>query len=120
MPTAWIERIFLRLTSIYGREFIKQYSTGVVDGVDLGVEDAKQVWAEELWMFSDRPDAIKFALANLPDRPPNAIRFRDLARQAPRQEEAQLLTKKLSEEEKAANRARLAEIMAKIRVNQEA
>jgi hypothetical protein len=83
LPIAWIDRMFARLQGIYGREFTSQFSVIDANGNDVGMANAKQVWAEELGDFVDNPEAISFALKHLPDRVPNAIKFRDMCRQAP-------------------------------------
>lgn len=84
LPDLWIDKLFARLQGVYGRDFTGQFSTGMVNGMDAGLENAKQTWAEELGGFSDHPEAIAYALSNLPDRCPNSIGFRDLCRRAPR------------------------------------
>ena len=73
LPNAWVDKMFARLQGIYGREFTSQFSVIDTNGNDIGMANAKQVWAE----------AIAFALKHLPDRVPNAIKFRDMCRQAP-------------------------------------
>ena len=83
LPHCLVEKIFRRLHGTYGLEFWKQYATGAVNGLDPGIENAKIVWAEELGMFADRPEAIACALQNLPERLPNAIQFRNLCKAAP-------------------------------------
>ena len=83
LPTAWIDKIFLRLQGIYGQQFMAKFSR-VEQGIDVGMVNAKTVWAEELGNFSDKPEAISYALQNLPtERAPNAIEFRDICRRAP-------------------------------------
>lgn len=83
LPNAWVDKMFARLQGIYGREFTSQFSVIDANGNDVGMANAKQVWAEELGGFVDNPEAIAFALKHLPDRVPNAIKFRDMCRQAP-------------------------------------
>lgn len=106
----WVDRLFARLQGVYGREFTGQFSTGLdVNGVDLGIENAKQVWAEELGGFSEWPEAIAYALSHLPERCPNAIRFRDLCRHAPPKNVVKL-EHKLTEEQLEENKRRIREI----------
>lgn len=83
LPDSWIDKIFARMQGIYGREFTNQFSVIDNNGNDIGMANAKQVWAEELGGFVDAPEAISFALKNLSDRAPNAIKFREMCRQAP-------------------------------------
>lgn len=109
LPASWVDRLFARLQGVYGREFTGQFSTGMVDGIDIGIENAKQVWAEELGGFCDHPDALAYALKNLPERCPNAIRFRDLCRHAPPKNVVQL-EHKLTEEELERNKKRIREL----------
>ena len=84
IPASWVDRIFARLQGIYGREFTSQFSVIDNNGNDIGMENAKTVWGQELGCFALNPDAISFALLNLPDRAPNAIKFKELCRLAPR------------------------------------
>lgn len=84
IPASWVDRIFARLQGVYGREFTGQFSVIDNNGNDIGMENAKLVWGQELGCFALNPDAISFALLNLPDRAPNAIKFKELCRLAPR------------------------------------
>jgi len=118
LPRAWVEKIFTRLQGVYGREFLGQYGTGMVNGVDPGIENAKQVWAEELAGFIRWPDAIAYALEHLPERTPNAIKFRELCRMSPRKEDKPFeLEHKLTEEQMAANKKRFTEMLKGLREN---
>lgn len=75
MPAAWIDALFKRLTLRYGEAFMRQYP-------DLSAQSLKADWAHVL----DGCSATSFqhALAHLsPDRPPNALQFRDLCRGKP-------------------------------------
>lgn len=64
----------------YGREFLGRY-----DGHDL--VPIKQIWADALAGFADKPESIKYAIDNLPsDKAPNHLQFRDLCRKAPPKE----------------------------------
>jgi hypothetical protein len=84
IPASWVDRIFARMQGIYGKEFTNQFSVIDNNGNDIGMENAKTVWGQELGCFALNPDAISFALLNLPDRAPNAIKFKELCRLAPR------------------------------------
>lgn len=110
LPRAWVEKIFTRLQGVYGREFLSQYGTGMVGNIDPGIENAKQVWAEELGGFTKWPEAIAYALEHLPERVPNCIKFKELCRVAPRPEPMKL-EHKLTEEQMAANKKRIKEII---------
>lgn len=77
LPASWVDRIFTRLTMVFGRDFLSRY-----EGLD--VSSVKAEWAEDLAGFQQAPAAIKFALDNLPsDKPPTSLQFRDLCRRAP-------------------------------------
>lgn len=77
LPHLWIERIFSKLTLAYGRDFLGRW-TGIP------IAEVKTDWSECLKGFADQPQAIAFALANLPDsKPPTAQEFRALCRQSP-------------------------------------
>lgn len=110
LPSAWVEKIFARLQGIYGREFTGQFSTGMVNGIDAGLENAKATWAEELGGFVKWPEAIAYALEHLPERVPNCIKFKELCRMAPRPEPMKL-EHKITEEQMAENKKRIKEII---------
>ena len=77
LPSNWVDRIFTKLTLIYGRSFISRY-----EGIDLLA--VKADWALELSRFSNSPESIAFALSNLPkDYPPNVLQFKDLCKSSP-------------------------------------
>ena len=112
LPTAWVEKIFRRFHGTYGLEFWRQYATGAVDGCDPGIENAKIVWAEDLGMFADRPDAIAYALQHLPGRCPNSIQFRDICKAAPlTDEQPHQLKREFTDEQLAANKNRVRELL---------
>lgn len=50
LPIEWVERIFLRLHGRFGNSFFDKYRVGQnnVDGDDVGLENAKLVWSQEL------------------------------------------------------------------------
>lgn len=111
LPRDWVDRIFMRLQGVYGREFTAHFS--VIDqasGIDVGMENAKQVWAEELASFADWPEAIRYALKNLPERVPNVIRFREICRHAPPRNGTPQLVHKLTNEELERNKERIKQI----------
>lgn len=86
LPRAWVERIFLRLQGVYGSQFTSKYMTGeLVNGRDVGFENAMHVWGEELRGFSDDGDSIAYALKNLDSKfPPNVREFIEICRRAPK------------------------------------
>lgn len=77
LPAAWVDRIFTKLTIRYGTSFRARYA---------GIEETalKDDWAEQLAGLRNHPEAIAYALANLPvERAPNVSEFRVLCNQAP-------------------------------------
>jgi hypothetical protein len=85
LPASWVEKLFSRLSGIYGTAFTNKFANGKQDrsGKDIGLENAKHVWAEELAGFADMPEAIAKALADLdPDFAPSSRKFLELCRDA--------------------------------------
>ena len=76
LPAAWTDKIFAKLTLAYGRDFLGRW-----EGVDLC--DVKTDWSHELSGFDAHPEAIAYALANLPPKAPTVLEFRAIARRAP-------------------------------------
>lgn len=76
LPTRIIDRLFERLTATYGNQWLRLWS-------GIPVNDAKSAWAHELSGFASKLESLAWALENLPEKPPNVIEFRNLARMAP-------------------------------------
>lgn len=77
LPPAWVDALFSRLATRYGRPFYAMW-----DGLEI--DAVKADWAEVLGGFHDKPEAIAYALENLPiDKAPNALQFRDFCRRSP-------------------------------------
>lgn len=77
MPASWVDRIFDKLTMVYGHHFIGRWS-----GLDLN--KVKADWGHELSGFEQHGDAIKYALQNLPtEQPPTVLQFREICRRSP-------------------------------------
>lgn len=77
LPSPWIDKIFAKLTLVYGHDFLNRWR-------DLDIEAVKADWAHELAGFKDHPDALAHALQHLPsNRPPTVLEFRDIARKRP-------------------------------------
>lgn len=77
IPSAWIDRIFEKLTLVYGAEFLSRWK-----GIPL--DEVKADWVRELDGLENRPEAIKHALEHLPtDKAPTVLQFRELTRRAP-------------------------------------
>lgn len=92
LPRSWVERIFLRLQGVYGTQFTGKYLTGeLINGRDIGYENAMHVWGDELSGFSNNGEAIAYALAHLDSKfPPNVKEFAEICRRAPKPELAKL------------------------------
>lgn len=79
LPTAVIDRLFDRLTCLYGSKFIDMWR-------DADINAVKSLWAEKLGGFCDNLPAIRFALDSLDDSPwpPTLPEFLAICRRAPR------------------------------------
>lgn len=102
-PQSWADRLFAQLRLRYG---------AAMDALFAG-QDLRQVaadWAAVLDGWEAHPDAIRWALDNLPERAPNAIAFRNLCRSAP-----QIRAQALPEPAPKADPQRVAEIVATAR-----
>lgn len=111
LPLPWVDRIFEKLTLVYGQKFIALWR-------DVDLNAVKSDWAHELAGFAPRDGevgsgragaaAIAYALANLdPLAPPNVLQFRALARRAPALEAPRLPEPKADPERVAAELAKL-------------
>lgn len=112
LPLPWVDRIFEKLTLVYGQAFLSRWR-------DVDLLAVKSDWAHELAGFAPRDGeagsgsagaaAIAYALANLdPDKPPTVLQFRALARRAPALETLRL-------PEPPADPVRLAAELAKLK-----
>lgn len=85
-----IDYLFGRLMGRYGAQFVSKFSR-LVDGVDVGMESARVVWAEDLGQFAENPEALRWAYDNCPpDHCPNSMEFKKLAESAPRPEQKRI------------------------------
>ena len=102
IPTNWIDKIFEKLSLRYGREFLGRW-----EGMPIG--DVKTDWGDVLGGMAEHPEAIGWALDNLPDvRPPTAQEFRAICRRAPSPDVPRLEAPRASPERIAAELAKLA------------
>jgi hypothetical protein len=70
LPEAWVDRIFEKLSLVYGHQFLSRW-----DG--MAMADVKADWAHELRGFQQNPRAISYGLEHLPaGRPPTVLEFR--------------------------------------------
>lgn len=101
LPLPWIDRIFMKLTLVYGQPFLNRWR-------DLDIDAVKFDWSKELDGFDQHPTAIAFALQNLdPEKPPTALMFRAIANRAPAESRPALPSP-------AADPARMAEELSKL------
>jgi hypothetical protein len=102
LPTPWVDRIFDKLTLIYGQSFLRRWA-------DIDLNAVKSDWAHELAGFAQHPRAIAFALENLPpERPPTVLEFRAMARRAPAEDLPRLPEPKADPARVAAELAKMA------------
>ena len=100
LPASWVEKIFQKLALVYGRDFLSRW-----EGQNLAEVQAD--WAHELAGFVNAPHAIKYALENLPEKPPTVLQFRAVCRLAPVPTALRLPEPSLTPEQIAANVIRL-------------
>lgn len=107
LPTAWIDRIFDKLTLTYGQAFLRRWA-------DIDLNAVKSDWAHELAGFEAHPKAIAWALQNLPpDSPPTVLAFKFLARRAPPDELPRLDAPRANPDLMAQELAKLAPVIAR-------
>ena len=72
----WVTKIFMRLHGRFGNAFFDKFRIGELNqtGQDLGVENAKQVWSQELAGIS--AERIKAALDSNYEYPPSCDEFK--------------------------------------------
>lgn len=77
LPSRWTDKIFDKLTLIYGRDFSARWE-------GMNICDVKTDWSHELSGYENRPKAIAWALQNLPEgKPPTVLEFRKLCNTLP-------------------------------------
>lgn len=76
LPGSWAERIFMRLHGRFGNPFFDKFRVGkmTASGDDVGIENAKQVWADELSGYS--ASEIKRGLDAQYTYPPSCDEFK--------------------------------------------
>lgn len=107
LPSKAIDRLFDRLSATYGSEWINRWQ-----GLDS--QAVKSLWAHELSGFTNRLEAIAWALENLPARSPNVIEFRNLCRCAPEPETPRLPEPKADPERLKQELAKLGTIRTQV------
>ena len=116
LPAEWIDRIFMRLHGRFGNSFTDKFKLGqIVDGVDIGIANAKQVWAEELAGIS--PNRIKTALLHSYDYAPSCDQFKAQCKSTLQAHQDFVgLPRKFTNEEREANRKRLQETLDSLNI----
>ena len=70
LPLPWVEKIFMKLTLTFGRDFLDRWK-----GIDI--EDVKADWAHELRGLQQNPSAIAYGLQHcLGGKAPNVQDFK--------------------------------------------
>ena len=105
LPAKWVEALFTKLTLAYGRDFLARW-----EGLDIC--DVKTDWGHELAGFVNHPEAIAYALANLPAKAPTVLEFRALSRRAPVKDAPRLESPAANPERVRAELAKLGDIRA--------
>ena len=117
LPDGWIQRIFAAMQGNYGTRFMNQWKTGqtLPDGSDAGVVNAMNHWSEK--MGGTSAATIKRALENLPEEPPSLPQWINLLRRSYVEPPVLRLGNELTAEQRAKNKARIAELIAKVKTN---
>lgn len=70
LPMPWVNKIFLKLTLTFGRDFLSRW-----EGVPI--EDVKADWAHELRGFQQNPASIAYGLEHcITGKPPTVQEFK--------------------------------------------
>ncbi len=100
LPLPWVDRVFEKLTLVYGQAFLARWR-------DIDLNAVKSDWCHELAGMEKSPSRIAFALANLPEKPPSVVEFRALCRNAPAPDVPRLPEPKADPERVAQELAKL-------------
>lgn len=124
LPDAVIARLFAAMRANYGKSFEGKWASGTkivggaYDGLDEGIVSTMIYWAERLGGYRDKLGVIKIALTRLPPHPPSLPEFIEICRvagSAPQKPAGiGLPAPKLSSEQAARNRERMAAMCAKL------
>ena len=115
LPDGWIQRLFATMQGNYGTRCMNQWKTGqtLPDGSDAGVVNAMNHWADK--MGGTSAATIKRALENLPEEPPSLPQWINLLRRSYVEPPVLRLGNELTAEQRAKNKARIAELIAKLK-----
>lgn len=124
LPDAVIARLFAAMRANYGKSFDGKWASGTkivggaYDGLDEGIVSTMIYWAERLGGYRDKLGVIKVALTRLPPYPPSLPEFLEICRvagAAPQKPAGLgLPAPKVSPEQAARNRERMAAMCAKL------
>jgi hypothetical protein len=77
LPMPWVEKIFLKLTLTFGREFTDRWDESSLQAV-------KEDWAHELRGFQQNPGAIAYGLEHcIAGKPPTVQEFKSACSRKP-------------------------------------
>lgn len=108
LPLAAIDRLFQRLAATYGAAWDRSLGQAPIG-------DVKTAWAHELAGFASNLNALAWALENLPERCPNVIEFRNIARRSPAPETPKLPEPPMDPQRLRAELAKLQPILDRAR-----
>lgn len=119
LSAKFIEYLFMELHGRFGNSFFDKFRVGKLNtnGDDVGVENAKQVWARRLAGMSK--ERLRNALDSNYEFPPSCDDFMMNCVVRKIEPEHKALPRKFTEEEIAKNRGRMAEIIAGLSKNKE-
>lgn len=117
LPSNWIQKIFATMQGHYGTRFLNMWKTGQVlpDGTDAGITNAMNQWDKKLAGWANSPETIRRVLDNLPADPPSLPQFCELLRLSFVPNNQLAIGREHTEEEIAANKARLKEMLSTLK-----
>lgn len=114
LPLEWVNKIFMRLHGRFGNAFFDKFRIGQLNqqGQDIGVENAKIVWSEELAGIS--PERIKAALESSYEYAPSCDDFKSNCYIRKQVEDYKAIGRSFTKEELQKNHERITEISSGI------
>lgn len=85
LPDTWVQRIWATMRATYGAAFDRMWATPPGSDPAQHAQSLMAHWAKELGRYTSNPQAITFAIENLPPNPPNLIEFKALCNRRPDQ-----------------------------------
>lgn len=90
LPDRWVQNIWTELRANYGARWDRMYPVPPVPpGTDPAqhaiehIASVQRIWAKKLGRFQGNPNAIRFALDNLPADPPDLPKFESMCNRRP-------------------------------------